>query len=234
MEDCTRVVGQTVASNSQSAARADSCQGRLGGVPRMVITAGAVMLPHKHQLLVCSETFQGLILSRTAGVQREGILPLVLMAVSSLAASRSASKSRAGTTVGWVGSQDWWVRRNEGVKLTSSWNKRHAVWPVHSRRERIKVYPDVEGQLPQKLWYHGHSECPVKEKKHFTILTSPCNPTTDFSEVNGGGSCLLCLRISSLQQFWERLYHSVQNSLSGRTRRCSLFKNKNLMFWPSM
>lgn len=105
-------------------------------------------------------------------------LPLVLIAVSILAASLSGSKSLAGTTVGKVGSRAWGSNKSANREWDHPFvlKKVHHVFYYRVHRLNIWLYPDVERELSQDLWYHSHCDRPGKVKKkknckHQTIVT---------------------------------------------------------------
>ena len=99
MVDCWGVSGQNVANSSQNKSSASS-GAQTWRFSQHGQTIGARMLTHKYQPLICRKDKQNQALICF-------FLPLVLIAVSILAASVSGLKSIAGTTVGCLGSLAW-------------------------------------------------------------------------------------------------------------------------------
>lgn len=56
-------------------------------------------------------------------------------------------------------------------------NDKIRVAMIKKEKKKAELYPNVERQLSQKLWYHSHFHC-CGEKKNL-IIKSRYNPITD-------------------------------------------------------
>lgn len=199
--------------------------GRLGSVPSMVKTFEARMLTHKYQLLIRREKQKHALLFPFQQRGQNYSLPLVLIAVSILAASVSGSKFVAGTTVGYVGSWAWGSKADQSeIKLMPSLH--HVLYKSFHKLNR-RYYPNVERELSQKLWYHSHRDGPGKGDTPVNttlIIRSHCNPIPNLSEQHPMG-CLFCLKMSSLEPTKE--LSSTQRQINW-INVCSWFWSKRV------
>lgn len=172
MAGCVWVSGQTAASSSQSVARTESCQHRLWRTSQRglnilsqdadsQIPATRLLrrVPHPRSRLECT------VMCLAFGFD-SSLYP------GSVPVGVEVHGWQHGRVLGFNGLRIH--RELEGLKWSflkkNKKTKTYAVWLTKSGRK--ENYPSVEAQLPEKLVYQGHFECPAKVTKGVSTVQS--------------------------------------------------------------